>query len=130
MSFKLTLPIPSEAAQWALFAPYCGGLSRQADLQRALRLLAQKSLKGERPLQGGRVHRFTLRWQGARPPLELCSCQLCFPDIQALTYTFDVSTHQLVDWLMDWPEFGGQGDLPNRFWKWLLLGSEESVGDA
>tara|TARA_E500000331_G_scaffold201985_1_gene193894 strand:+ start:912 stop:1055 length:144 start_codon:yes stop_codon:yes gene_type:complete len=47
-----------------------------------------------------------------------------------LTYTFDVSTHQLVDWLMDWPEFGGQGDLPNRFWKWLLLGSEESVGDA
>ena len=130
MSLALSLPIPSEAAELALFAPYCGGRSREADLKRALWLVAKGSLKGRRPLEGGRAHSFTLSWQGASSPLEMCTCQLSFPDIQAPKYTFDVSMHQLVEWLMTWPDLGDQGDLPNHFWSWLLLGSEEQVDDA
>ena len=130
MSLALSLPIPSEAAQLVLFAPYCGGRSREADLQRALRLVVKGSLKGRRLLQGGRAHSFTLSWQGASSPLELCSCQLCFSETQVPIYNFDVSMHQLVNWLMACPDLGDQGDLPNHFWSWLLLGLEEHVSDA
>ncbi len=130
VSLSLTLPSPSESAQLALFAPYCGGRSREGELQQALRLLAQGSLSGLRPVKQTAGHGFNFTWQGARSPLEMSSCQLSFPESPAVRYAFDVETHQLVEWLMDWDEQAGPGDLPDNFWTWLLLGEAEIKQDA
>ena len=55
-------PRLSDAALLALFAPYCGGLSREQDLQEALQVLAGRRLDGLRPVHGGRGHLFRLSW--------------------------------------------------------------------
>ena len=47
-------------------------------------------------------------------------------------YQFSLPTAQLVIWLMDWLEAGGQSgqpaDLPESFWQWLLLGLDPHPG--
>ena len=118
----------SEAALQALFAPYCGGLSRASDLQSALRLLERRSIQGCRPVEGGSGHPFTISWGTARSPLESVQCSLRFADHAHLLYDFQVETHQLVTWLMDCtrPD-GGELDLPDGFWHWLLLGEDPSA---
>ena len=120
-------PRVSEAAQIALFAPYCGGLARQAELKGALRILEAGSLEGTRPVQGTSGHAFQLTWSGGQAPLEIVACQLLFPGHGWLTYRFEAVTHQLVMWLMDVPsEEAPEGcDLPDGFWQWLLVGGDE-----
>jgi hypothetical protein len=99
-----------------LFAPYCGGLERQAELAAALALHAQGGLRGLRPLETGSSHVFELLWSGERAPQDPAKCQLSFPDLPALRYSFQVPCHQLISWLMD-----RRGEaLPEQFWPWLL----------
>ena len=58
----------SEAALQALFAPYCGGLSRTSDLLGALQLLQRGSVQGRRAVEGGAGHRYSIRWGSSFPP--------------------------------------------------------------
>ena len=129
----------SDAALLALFAPYCGGLAREDALHGALQLLQQQKFQGTRPVQGAAGHRFVLGWTGQRAPLETVACELTFPDQPEVHYSFELSAHQLVSWLMerstDGNEAGREGamaapDLPDAFWQWLLVGTEQDGGAA
>jgi hypothetical protein len=122
----------------ALYAPYCGGISREAWLIRALDLLAGGEIQGERRLQPAGGHPFLLRWTAGQAPQETSACELTFPAMAGVSYSFEIATHQLVRWLMDLLEArasltlasasGGNGspeqgpDLPEAFWRWLILG--------
>ena len=108
-----------------LFAPYCGGMAQQSDLLQALGSLAQGSWQGARQLEGGRTHPYRLEWQGESAPLEMLCCQLLFPALPELVYRFSLPAHQLVLWLVQ-----SEGDdLPQAFWRWLLLG-QSMAGEA
>ena len=124
-------PRLSDAALLALFAPYCGGLSRELDLQQALQVLARCRLDGLRPVHGSRGHRYQLSWSSVHAPLEIAQCELAFPDHPDIKYRFELLTHQLVDWLMDRSDSGGtSSDLPDSFWRWLLTGADPAATDA
>ena len=124
-------PRLSDAALLALFAPYCGGLTREPDLQEALQILAGCYLDGLRPVHGSRGHLFQLSWSSVHAPLEIARCELTFPDQPQITYRFELLTHQLVDWLMDRSDSDGTGfDLPDSFWRWLLTGADPAAADA
>ena len=108
-----------------LFAPYCGGMAQQSDLLQALGSLAQGSWQGARQLEGGRSHPYRLEWQGESAPLEILHCQLLFPAMPEMGYRFSLPAHQLVLWLVQ-----SEGDdLPQAFWRWLLLG-QSMAGEA
>lgn len=114
-----------DAAQVALYAPYCNGISREEVLDQALQLLNRGRVTGQRPLRFGQPHSFELRWQAGASPLERSKCDLSFPGIPEVLYSFSVPTHQLVLWLMDLIQSRADGvepDLPENFWRWLLLG--------
>lgn len=111
--------------QVVLYAPYCGGVSREALLEQALDLLHSARTGGERPLAGSGGHRFELSWKPGGAPQEPSFCELHFPADPELIYRFSLPTHQLVSWLMDLLEdqaIRGNGDLPEPFWRWLILG--------
>jgi len=113
-----------------LFAPYCGGLGRLMSLEAALAILLAGDWNGKRLLQGGRSHVLRLSWSGETAPQEILHCDLIFPDLPEVKYSFELPCHQLVQWLMDMEE----EQLPASFWQWLLLGQQplaaEPVGSA
>ena len=113
-----------------LFAPYCWVLGRQLPLEGALAILLAGDWTGKRLLQGGRSHMLRLSWSGETAPQEILHCDLIFPDLPEVQYSFELPCHQLVQWLMD--REGEQ--LPASFWQWLLLGqpplATEAVGSA
>ena len=113
-----------------LFAPYCGGLGRLMSLEAALAILLAGDWNGKRLLQGGRSHALRLSWSGETAPQEILHCELIFPDLPEVKYSFELPCHQLVQWLMDREE----EQLPASFWQWLLLGQQplatEPVGSA
>jgi hypothetical protein len=114
-----------DAAQVALYAPYCNGINRENMLDLALQLLARGQVSGQRHLRFGEPHFFVLIWQAGSSPLELSTCEMSFPRIPEVLYSFNVPTHQLVLWLMDLIQAkvdGGEPDLPENFWRWLLVG--------
>ena len=127
-SGAMMLSTPPDVAQSALFSPYCGGLARQMELLHALRLLATGQFSGVRPVTGGTEHRFNFTWRPGASPMETSECQLSFPDHPEISYSFSAPTHQLVDWLMDCSQEQQRGDLPDRFWSWLLVGEENPGG--
>ena len=119
-------PLPDIALQ-ALFAPYCGGLAREAALQVALQVLIQLRFEGSRPVEGDGGHVYTLSWASVRSPLEVTACRLEFPERPDVQYSFELVTHQLVSWLMDRSELDdGPMDLPDAFWQWLLIGTDSA----
>ena len=84
-----------------LFAPYCGGLGRLMALESVLAVLLEGDWAGKRLLQGGRSHMLRLSWSGETAPQEILHCDLTFPDLPEVKYSFDLPCHQLVQWLMD-----------------------------
>ena len=116
----MTLSSPSGEAQLALFAPYCGGRRREEEMRRALEWLAIGQFQGERQLSNAGSHRFRMDWSPTRSPLEISRCQLVLLDVQQQPYRFACPAHQLVQWLMD-VEAAEPMDLPDAFWRWLLL---------
>ena len=125
------VPPFSDPALRALFAPYCGGLAREPELEDALQRLRGLGFHGLRPVAGANGHRYILRWESVQAPMELTRCDLDFPENPELHYRFELVTHQLVAWLMDCSDAEGQGvDLPDAFWHWLLIGSDpDQMGD-
>ena len=121
----------SDVALLALFAPYCGGLTREQDLRSALQTLLAGEFRGIRPREGMDGHAFQLSWEGGHAPLEIATCQLVLPETTVQPYRFELVTHQLVLWLMDCSirEAGNQ-DLPDAFWTWLLIGTDLEGGDT
>lgn len=113
---------PSVAALVPLFAPYLGRLG--AALEPALQILVQGQFSGERTLQDGRSHPYLLRWSGAAAPAEPSSCDLGFPRSPAVHYSFTVPTQRLLAWLAEAAANAGTPDLPDSFWRWLILGEE------
>ena len=112
----------SDAAQLVLFAPYCGGVSRERDLDAALQILRRGALQGRRPVAGIDGYPYELRWNGVAAPLERQECQLRFPGHPEGDVDFAVLTHQLVAWLMDRSQLErSEPDLPDGFWQWLLM---------
>jgi len=112
----------SDVAQQVLFAPYCGGVTREQDLSLALQTLSSGKLMGRRPVSGLDGYRFELRWSGVLAPMERLDCQLRFPGHPEGDLDFAVTTHQLVIWLMDCSHLQpSEPDLPNGFWQWLLI---------
>ena len=113
----------------ALYAPYCQGTARRQHLQRALELLATGSLQGARQLRPTGARPFNLSWRAADSPLDPSAASLHFvdgPQLPAVDYSFELPTYRLVLWLMDWVAAGGSPslpvDLPDSFWRWLILG--------
>jgi len=118
----------------ALYAPYCQGMARRQELQRALELLAAGSLQGARPLRPAGARPFSLSWRAADSPLDLSAASLRFaggPDLAPPEYNFELPTYRLVLWLMDWVAAGGGPaqpvDLPDSFWRWLILGLDPAA---
>ncbi|MFM1812856.1 MAG: hypothetical protein RLZZ336_1794 [Cyanobacteriota bacterium] len=111
---------PSVAALVPLFAPYLASLG--AALEPALQILVQGQFSGERRLQDGRSHPYLLRWSGAAAPAEPSSCNLSFPGSPAVHYSFTVPTQRLLVWLAEADGTPGAEDLPDSFWRWLILG--------
>ena len=109
-----------------LFAPYCGGLGRRMPLEAALAILLAGDWAGKRLLQGGRSHMLRLSWSGETAPQEILHCDLIFPELPEVQYSFELPCHQLVQWLMD--REGEQ--LPASFWQWLLLGQPPLATEA
>lgn len=105
-----------------LFAPYCAGLDL-AQLERALTLLQQGQFSGGRQLQGGEQRPFALQWSGALAPLDAVSCELRFPQLPQVNYSFSVPAHHLLAWLAAAQASGAAPDLPDTFWSWLILGA-------
>ncbi|EDY39116.1 conserved hypothetical protein [Cyanobium sp. PCC 7001] len=101
-----------------LFAPYCGGVAQQNRLEEAVAVLMSGHWSGVRPLEGGRSHAFELHWSGEPAPLETLSLALRFPAHPSVAYDFELPGYQLVRWLMQ----RHQQELPEAFWRWLLLG--------
>jgi hypothetical protein len=104
-------------------------VTREDWLVKALDLLAAGEVQGRRRLQPSGHHPFLLRWQAGEAPQEPSRCELSFPASEAVTYQFVLPAHQLVRWLMDLLEDRGRaldgepgGDLPQAFWRWLILG--------
>ena len=91
---------PADAAQIALFAPYCGGVQQEAALMRVLPLFAEGELRGHRPLAGGAFRPFALRWSVVGAPLSLCSCHVEIAEGPALVYRFELPAHQLMTCLL------------------------------
>lgn len=121
----------SQPALLALYAPYCGGLSGEEDLSAALTILQSQSFDGLRPVEGASGHAYQLSWTGGQAPMETISCRLTFPAHPSLDYRFDLVTHQLVSWLMQVDDRVGEtGDLPDAFWQWLLVGSDQDDDSA
>lgn len=121
----------------ALYAPYCDGVTREAWLIQALDRLTLGELDGVRRLRPEGEHPFQLRWQAGLAPQETSHCELGFPASPELSYRFELPTHQLVRWLMDLLEQqSGQVfeasacDLPESFWRWLLLGESPQATAA
>jgi len=118
----------------ALFAPYCKGSTRPGAVDEALRLLASGELQGFRQLRPEGQRTFTLRWQPGVAPLEPSHVQLEVRRDEAAVpfhYRFQIPTHRLVAWLMEWQAVvratGSPADLPESFWQWLILGREPTV---
>jgi hypothetical protein len=105
----------------ALFAPYCGGRSREQDLLRVLAYWSGGGVRGVRSLMEASPHRFDLRWQPVRAPLESTACTLNIEAEPPLAYRFSVPAHQLMVWLMESGDRSDRLELPDRFWQWLLL---------
>ena len=121
----------SDVALLALFAPYCGGLTREQDLRSALQTLLAGEFRGIRPREGMNGHAFQLSWGGGHAPLEIATCQLVLPKTTVQPYRFELVTHQLVLWLMDCSiGKAGNQDLPDAFWTWLLIGTDLEGGDT
>ena len=121
----------SQPALLALYAPYCGGLSGEEDLSAALMILQSQSFDGLRPVEGAPGHAYRLSWTGGEAPLETISCRLKFPAHPSLNYSFDLVTHQLVSWFMQVDlQDGKSGDLPDAFWQWLLVGTDQDDDSA
>jgi len=124
------------AALVALFAPYCQGAVRGGVLEQALEWMALGELRGQRRLRPEGQRPFVLRWQAGVAPLEPTQLQLEIEtaDGAAVQYAVSLPTHQLVLWLMDWLEAGGsaqsEADLPESFWRWLLLGLDPSAASS
>ena len=122
------------AALVALFAPYCDGASRPAELAVALELMAGGVLDGQRLLRPSGFRPFSLRWQPGVAPLEPAQLALQVESGSAeeppVQYSFSLPTYQLVRWLMEWQASGGasaRADLPASFWQWLLLGIDPNA---
>ena len=118
----------------ALYAPYCQGTTRRAELQRALDLMAAGTLQGMRSLRPSGARRFSLSWRAADSPLDFATAALQFeeaPGLPPQTYNFQLPTYRLVLWLMDWLAAGGAPgqpvDLPDSFWRWLILGLDPAA---
>lgn len=129
----LPVPLDVDPAQLALFAPYCGGVNREVWLVVALDLLPVLRLNGRRLLRPAGSHPFLLSWQPVQAPQEQVACDLSFPATPGLNYSFSVPAHQLVSWLMDLREaqdLRGEDDLPESFWRWLLLGESPKPAAA
>ena len=121
-----------QTALLALYAPYCGGLSREGDLREALAILQSQSFEGERAVRLGEaaIPTNSAGVEGQHP-LNSSLCRLTFPMHPSLVYSFELVTHQLVDWLMQRDRLAGQkGDLPDAFWQWLLAGADGEGGSA
>ena len=87
-------------AMVALYAPYCEGGDQPQLLDQALDKLVTTRLNGSRRLKPDGSHLFELTWQPGESPQEPSHCQLSFPEVPAVSYSFSVPTAQLVLWLM------------------------------
>jgi hypothetical protein len=114
--------VPRAAALVPLFTPYLG--TQAADLEPALQMLLQGRFSGERRLLDGRSHPYELRWNGAAAPAEPSSCELQFPRLPAVHYSFMLPTQRLLAWLVEVSTTPEPQDLPDSFWRWLILGEE------
>lgn len=116
---------PSAAALMPLFAPYCGGFTPA--LERALERLLLGHFEGCRPLRGGEGHPYVLRWSGGLAPLDDTPCELQFPQLAAVHYRFQLPAHRLLLWLAQSDGAALPGDLPEGFWRWLILGDDSGA---
>jgi len=104
-----------------LFAPYCGGAGPALEL--ALARLQLGQFEGLRALRGGDHHGYVLRWTGALAPLEENHCELRFPARPQIHYSFSVPAYRLLAWLAQ----SEADDLPDGFWRWLILGDDSGA---
>ena len=94
-------------------------------------ILQSQSFDGLRPVEGAPGHAYRLSWTRGEAPLETISCRLKFPAHPSLNYSFDLVTHQLVSWFMQVDlQDGKSGDLPDAFWQWLLVGTDQDDDSA
>lgn len=119
---------PSAAALMPLFAPYCGGFGHGFEL--AIDRLLSGRFEGLRQLRSGDGHRYELRWSGGLAPLDETRCQLSFPALPQISYSFAVPAHRLLGWLASSGTAGVSEpdmDLPDGFWRWLILGDDSGA---
>lgn len=118
----------SPAALVPLFAPYLEALGPA--LEPALATLLRGMVCGQRSLADGRAHSYELSWSGVLAPLETCQCQLRFPQTPSVQYSFALPVWQLLVWLAPMGGDSQPQDLPDGFWRWLILGEVPAEAQA
>ncbi len=113
------------AALKPLFAPYCAVDGNR--LEAALALLMAGRLEGCRPLQGSAGHPYQLCWSGVLAPLDIVRCELTFPQQREIHYAFALQAYHLLGWLACIDQRATPADLPEDFWRWLILGDASAA---
>ena len=108
------------AALKPLFAPYCA--VDPSRLESALERLMAGRLEGCRPLHGTAGHPYLLSWSGGLAPLDTVRCELTFPQQNGVHYAFALQAYHLLGWLASLDPAANPQDLPDQFWRWLILG--------
>ena len=91
---------PAEKGEIAVYAPYYPE-KRRKYLGHAISLYKQKSLEGERNIEGGENIPFVITWNVSILPADITRCRMQFDGNQELSYEVMMSTYELVDVLID-----------------------------
>ncbi len=84
----------------AVYNPYYPE-KRRKYLGHAISLYKQKSLEGERNIEGGENIPFVITWNVSILPADITRCRMQFDGNQELSYEVMMSTYEFVDVLID-----------------------------
>ncbi|MBW4576006.1 MAG: hypothetical protein KME08_12060 [Aphanothece sp. CMT-3BRIN-NPC111] len=91
---------PAEKGVVALYMPYYQGAKRNT-LPLAISLYQEKSLEGERKIEGGEGIPFVASWFVSTLPSDLTRCQLQFNGNAELSYEVMMLNSEFIDYLIE-----------------------------
>ena len=91
---------PAEKGEVAVYTPYYPE-KRRRYLAHAISLYKQKSLEGERIIEGGENIPFVVTWNVSLLPADITRCRMQFDGNPELSYEVMMATYEFVDFLID-----------------------------
>lgn len=113
---------PATPAECGVYQPYYA-VTKRPYLQLAVGLYQQGSLEGQRTIEGEDPIPFVATWLKSTLPADLTNCSLQFNNDPDLTYTLTLTSHELVEYLIDvivTIRKGSPPDFNTSFYKKLM----------